>query len=127
MPENALPELRDNPDRLLIFIEQVNLVARPGGLSFSYSYTLSMVPIDFASHPDTVMVPVLDWVDVNEPSLMQNADRLADGLKFEAEILSTSSWDLRLTIKLTERVSVQKQADGSVSISHLPEQKADWE
>jgi len=125
--ENALPELRDNPDRLLMFIEQGNLAARPGSLSFSYSYTLSMVLIEFSGHPDTVMVPLLDWVQVNEPPLMQNADRLADGLKFEAEILSTSSWDLRLTIKLTERVSVQKQDDGSVSIAHLPEPKADWE
>jgi hypothetical protein len=119
--ENALPELRDNPDRLLMFIEQGNLAARPGSLSFSYGYTLSIVVLEFASHPDSIMVPVLDWVQVNEPPLMQNADRLADGLKFEAEILSTSSWDFRLTIKLTERVSVQKQADGSVNIAHLPE------
>ncbi|WP_199103182.1 phage tail protein [Aquitalea sp. ASV11] len=125
--ENALPELRDNPDRLLMFIEQGNLAARPGSLSFSYGYTLSIVVLDFAGHPDSIMVPVLDWVQVNEPPLMQNADRLADGLKFEAEILSTSSWDFRLTIKLTERVSVQKQDDGSVSLAHLPEPKADWE
>lgn len=73
------------------------------------------------------MVPLLDWIQVNEPPLMQNADRLADGLQFEAEILSTSSWDFRLTIRLTERVSVQKQPDGSISIAHLPEPKADWE
>jgi hypothetical protein len=92
-----------------------------------YGYTLSIVVLDFAGHPDSIMVPVLDWVQVNEPPLMQNADRLADGLKFEAEILSTASWDFRLTIKLTERVSVQKQDDGSINIAHLPEPKADWE
>jgi hypothetical protein len=83
--ENALPELRDNPDRLLMFIEQGNLCRQARQPVVSYGYTLSIVVLDFASHPDSIMVPVLDWVQVNEPPLMQNADRLADGLKFEAK------------------------------------------
>lgn len=48
----AVPELRHNPDRLLIFIDQGRMrsTAAPG-LSFEYSYTLNLIFTDYAGHP----------------------------------------------------------------------------
>jgi hypothetical protein len=66
------------------------------------------------------MIPLLQWLRANEPALLQNPDKAKEAITFEAEILNHQSYDLRLQVKLTERVQVT--GDGaSMTANHLGE------
>ena len=72
----AVPELANNPDRLLVFID--NGSARStveAGLSFEYSYSLNVILTEFAGHPDAVFIPLLAWLMVNQHELLANQDK----------------------------------------------------
>ncbi|MDH0099932.1 phage tail protein [Stutzerimonas stutzeri] len=122
----AIPELKRNPDRLLVFIDNGSLrsTAAPG-LSFEYSYTLNLILTDFAGHPDAVAIPLLAWVLVNQRELMENQERGRDAIKFEADILDNSKVDLSITLPLTERVIVKRMDDGTLQVDHPPEPQLD--
>lgn len=118
--EAALPYLVQEPDRLVMFIEGGKIASGYGGPGFEYNYTLTIGLLDFNQHPDTVMIPLLQWLKTNEPAAMQNPDRTKEAITFEAEILNHTTYDLRLQLKLTERVKVDIAA-GNITATHLPE------
>ncbi|RMT70248.1 hypothetical protein ALP29_03633 [Pseudomonas syringae pv. avii] len=118
----AVPDLRHNPDRLLIFIDNGKVRCTAAiSLSFEYTYDLQIILTDYAGHPDSVMLPLLGWLRVNQSELLVNLDKSADGIKFEADVLDNSKVDLSLSLPLTERVVVKKQADGTFQVSHPEE------
>lgn len=124
--ESAIPELRKNPDRMLVFIDNGTLRATAApGLSFEYAYTLNLIFTDFAGHPDSIAVPLFAWLLVNQRELMENLERAKDSVKFEADILDNKKVDLSFTLPLTERVIVKKQGDGQLLITHPPEPQPD--
>lgn len=118
--EAALPYLISEPDRLVMFIEGGQIAAGLGRPSFEYRYTLTIGLLDFNQHPDTVMIPLLQWIRVNEPSLLQNPDKAKAAITFDAEILNHDSYDLKLQLKLSERVSVTIDST-TITATHLPE------
>jgi len=122
----AIPELKRNPDRLLVFIDNGSMrsTAAPG-LSFEYSYTLNLILTDFAGHPDAVAIPLFAWVLVNQRELMENQEKGRDAIKFEADILDNSKVDLSITLPLTERVIVKQHADGTLHVDHPKEPQLD--
>ena len=124
--EAALPDLKRNPDRLLVFIDEgsIRCTGAPS-LSFEYGYTLQIVVTDYAEHADTIMVPVLAWVAVNQPDLLQNPDRQRDGIRFEADLLDHAKMDLSVRLQLTERVIVADLPDGSRTATHVGEPPLD--
>jgi hypothetical protein len=124
----AVPELKRNPDRLLTFVDNGSMrsTAAPG-LSFEYSYTLNIILTDFAGHPDAIAIPLFAWVLVNQRELMENQEKGRDAIKFEADILDNSKVDLSITMPLTERVIVKRQADGTLQVSHPAEPVVDDE
>lgn len=116
---DQVPELRHNPDRLLIFIDNGKVrCTAAASLSFEYNYDLQVILTDFAGHPDSVMVPLLAWLRVNQSELLENLDKSAEGIKFEADLLDKSKVDLSLSLPLTERVVVRTDDTGAVIISH---------
>jgi hypothetical protein len=118
--EAALPELAANPDRLLMFIEEGRMAAGLGSLSFEYHFTVTVVITDWTSHPDAVMVPILQWLHTNQPDLLQHPDKQKEAVTFQAELLNHTTMDLQIKLKLSERVRVT--ADGAI---HLPEPQLD--
>lgn len=122
----AVPGLKPNPDRLLMFIDSGKIrCTAAAGLSFEYAYTLQIILTDFAGHPDSVMLPILGWLRVNQSELLANLDKSAEGLKFEADVLDQSKVDLSITLPLTERVIVKRLADGTLDVSHADEPQYD--
>ncbi|MFV2945254.1 phage tail protein [Pseudomonas japonica] len=119
----AVPDLARNPDRLMVFIDKgkVRCTAAPT-LSFEYEYSLQLILTDFAGHPDTVMVPILGWVRVNQSELLANLDKSAKGLEFEVDILDNSKVDMSIVLPLTERVLVKRNDEGTYDVSHPAEQ-----
>ncbi|GLO54773.1 tail protein [Pseudomonas putida] len=118
----AVPELRNDPDRLLVFIDNGTVRSTVAvGLSFEYAYTLNVMLTDFAGHPDALMIPLLAWLMVNQHELIANLEKGKEAISFEADVLDNSKVDLSIKLALTERVIVKKQDDGTLQVSHPDE------
>lgn len=115
----TINELKHNPDRLLIFIDNGKIRCTAAqSLSFEYGFDLQIILTDYAGHPDSVMLPLLGWLSVHQSELLENLNKSAQGIQFEADILDNSKVDLSLTLPLTERVVVGKDAEGKTTIKH---------
>lgn len=117
----AIPDLQNNPDRLLIFADEGSIKSTlANGLSFEYSYRLKMVITDYAGDLATISIPILDWTRTHQSELLVNLDKVHEGIRFEAEILANDKVDLVIEMPLTERVIVKKNED-QLSISYADE------
>lgn len=115
---NAVTELKRDPDRLLIHTENGKIrCLMSNGLSFEYEYELSFILTEYAGELDAVMIPLLNWVRVNQSELLVNLEKNKNAFKFETVLLDNSKVDLALTIPITERVIVKRQPDGQLNIS----------
>lgn len=117
----ANPELARDPDQLVVYIDEGNLVATfEPSLSFEYRYVLNLVFTDYAGHPDAIMVPLLIWLHTHQPDLLANFDNHGK-IAFEADVLANDKVDLSIKIPLTERVGVKPRAGGGHDVVHYPE------
>ena len=117
----ANPELAQDPDRLVVFIDAGNLRATyEPMLSFEYAYVLNLVFTDYAGHPDAIMVPLLIWLRTHQSELLANFDNHGK-VEFEADVLANDKVDLSIKIPLTERVGVKPRAGGGHDVVHYPE------
>lgn len=115
----TIAELKHNPDRMLIFIDNGKVrCTAAASLSFEYSFDLQIILTDYAGHPDSVMLPLLGWVSVNQSELLENLDKSAQGIKFEADVLDNSKVDLSIRLPLTERVVVGQDPAGYTTVKH---------
>ena len=115
----TIAELKHNPDRMLIFIDNGKVrCTAAASLSFEYSFDLQIILTDYAGHPDSVMLPLLGWLSVNQSELLENLDKSAQGIKFEADVLDNSKVDLSIRLPLTERVVVGQDAAGNTTVKH---------
>lgn len=107
-----LPDLKTHPDRLQIYVEGGQIGTRQSRtLSFVYAYTLKVGIWDFAGDADTIMVPMLAWIEKEQPQLLRRTD--GQPFTFEAELLDSEASDILISIDLTETVLVLPRADGS--------------
>jgi len=116
-----VPDLAANPDKLHVFIEKGAVATKLGaGLGFSYAYTLQLIITDFAEPADVLMVPLLVWIQTNQPDLLLDTKRRDKAISFEAEIVDHDKIDIAITIDLTERVLVRPVL-GGYECEHLGE------
>ena len=89
-----------NPEQLHTFINDGKIkFARGTNLSHQYTVDAQIVITDYSGSLDTVMVPLLQWLNSYQPDLDPD-----EAVQLEAELLNNHSWDLALTVRLTERV-----------------------
>lgn len=123
----AAPELKTDPDKLLVFVDQGKVVATGTvSLSFEYRYTLNLILTDFAGDADAVMVALLAWVKLNQSELVENAEQRKNGISFEVDHLNNSTCDLSITLALTEAVKVTQDAAGAYQVKHAQEPVPEW-
>ncbi|MFZ5548080.1 MAG: phage tail protein [Pseudomonadota bacterium] len=109
----AVPAFRASPDQLSMLVRSGRIVAAGGpSLSFEYRYTVQLVALDFAGHPDAIMVPLLAWLRVNQPEVADNPELRDKSVRFEAEYLNRQAVDLSIEVDLTERVIVARRPAG---------------
>ncbi|EIZ77764.1 P2 phage tail completion R family protein [Novosphingobium sp. Rr 2-17] len=114
-------EFKADPDRLQIYLESGSISARQSHtLSFVYGYTVKALVTDFTGNPDTLIVPILAWIEKEQPQLLRRQD--SQPFTFEAEILDTEKSDIEISIDLTENVVVKLRGDGKgYDLEHPPE------
>lgn len=115
----AVPELKQNPERLLTFVQDGSLRFHRGQhLSHEYHIDAQLVVTDYSGSLDTLMIPLLQWLSHYEPNLDPE-----QALRLEAEVLSHHAWDIALTVRLTERVVALVDCEtGSIKAEHrMPE------
>jgi hypothetical protein len=119
-----VPTLKDNPERLSIFVDKGKLVARATTtLSFEYHYTLNVVIQDYAGSHDALMLPILVWIAEAQPDLLERAPN--EPLTFESELLDSDASDVSLDLQLSERVLVERKQDGTgYNVRHLEDGRA---
>lgn len=117
--ERSVACLKAEPDKLSVYIERGAIASRiGGGMSFEYRYDLVLVVTDFADHADTLMIPILAWIAVNQTDLMQHPERIEQAIKFQAELIDHDKADIEITIALTEAVVVVER-DGTYTATHI--------
>ena len=65
-----------------------------------------------------MILPILGWLSVNQSELLENLDKVKDGIQFEADILDKDKVDLSITLQLTERVVVGNDEQGNTTVKH---------
>jgi len=116
-----LPDLASNPDKLHVLIDKGRIATRVGaGLGFEYHYQLQLIVTDFAESPDTLIVPLLVWVQANQPNLLLDEKLRERLVSFEAEVIDHDKVDIALTLELSERVLVDT-VPGGYECRHIGE------
>lgn len=70
----TIAELKHNPDRLLIFIDNGKVrCTAAASLSFGYCFDLQIILSDYAGHPDSVMLPLLARSASTNPCFWKNS------------------------------------------------------
>lgn len=119
--EKAYPYLRNNPDRLQVFIDDGHIIATNAtSLSYEYQYTLNIIITDFDKDMAIIIVPILAYLRINQNDIFENTTKRPDAIAFESDLINNNTQDLSLKIKLTERVKVEQTEKGT-EITYLPE------
>lgn len=119
---DANPDLKQNPDKLIVFADEGHIVATgTGSLSFEYQYKLNVMIIDYAGNEDAIMVPMLAWIATHQIDLLGNPEKRRTGISFEVDFNNHETIDLSIKLDLTERVIVKPADAGRLDIKHLPE------
>ena len=118
----AIPELQRDPDRLLVFADEGNVVANAtASLSFEYRFKLNLIVTDYAGDADAIMVALIAWLKVHQLNLMANEETRKHGIAFEVDFNNHETVDISIKLDLTERVTVKRGEAGRLDIQHLPE------
>ncbi len=118
---DAVQYVRENPDRLYLFVDNGSLVATSAtSVSWEYRYTLNIVITDFSGDQNLLMAPVQFWLRDNQPDALQNPAEREKLFTFEVDILGNDRCDLSLNLKLTERV-IAREVDGVMQVQAVPE------
>lgn len=119
---NWLPDLANNPEKLHVIIDKGSIATRRGkGLGFEYRYTVQVIITDFAEPTDAIIVPLLAWIETNQPDLIDAPDKRDSAISFEAEMVDHDKVDIAITIALSERVLVESTESGGYTCTHLGE------
>ncbi len=115
----AIPELRREPDRLRIWIEDGAASSRQSEtLGFGFAYRASLLIVETKTDLALIALPIFRWLRINQPDLLAPG---AEGFSFDADILDNESWDVLIQLQLRENVTVVPREDGGWSLDYLAE------
>lgn len=121
----AIPELQRDPDRLVVFVDEGNVVATgTASLSFEYRFKLNLIVTDYAGDADAIMVAMIAWLKVHQVELMANEEKRKHGIGFEVDFNNHETVDISIKLDLTERVVVKRGEPGRYDVRHVPEPQA---
>ena len=116
-PDGALVFQRD-PTKLHLFVGGGGIAARFGGSpGFAWQYDLRLVITDYpADCVDALMLAIVMWLQINEPTVLLNHQLGDEAVKVEAEIIDHQTVDLRVTLRLSEAVDAVPRDGGGFDL-----------
>jgi len=119
---NAIPDLRQNPDKLHVFLDEGGaLGTATASLSFCYDYVLNLIVTDFTASYDALFVPLLAWLKVHQAEIFSNPEWCAKAIRFEVDINNHESSDISIKLMLSERIVVTTLEGGMLNVEHAAE------
>ncbi|EIC14284.1 phage tail protein [Kingella kingae] len=123
--ETALPELRDNPDKLHLYITNGQVETHKGTLGHTDHYTLTLLITDFVGNIDVLKVAIINWLQTNQPDILGQGSVIPNAFTFEADLNGHSSADLLIELKLNERTTALIDEHNNVHVTHPAEPQRD--
>ncbi|WP_374406511.1 phage tail protein [Pelagerythrobacter sp.] len=115
----ALPELKRDPDRLKVWIENGAGQSRETAtLSFGFRYRLNVLCVDMSTDIAVLALALFRWLRVNQVDLLAPG---TDGFAFDVDVLDNGLSDILFQLDLTENVSVGPREDGGYDLAYLAE------
>ena len=115
----AIPELRNEPARLKLWVENGAVRARgTDSHGFAMQYPLSVLIEEAKTDIAIIALAITRWLRVNQPDLLAPN---GDSFQFESDILDLKTADILFTIQLTENITVDPQDNGSWTVTYLEE------
>ena len=123
--ESALPEIRDNPDKLHLYITDGWVAAHKATLGHTNHYTITLLITDFVGDIDVLKTIIIHWLQTHQPDILLPGQVIPQAFTFEVELLGHDTADIVIQLKLNERTTALIDDDGNVHISHPPEPQRD--
>lgn len=125
----AVPSLADDPDKLLVFVDQGTVAATGAeSVGFEYRYTLNVIVEDFAGDADVLFVALMRWVRRYQPEFLTNDDRRKNSISYEVDHLTQTTCDISIKLSpVSESVLVATDASGVDTITHVAEPVYEWD
>lgn len=117
--EKHLPEIKANPEKLVMNITNGKIMANKNALSHSTDYTLNLFFADFAGDLEILKTVIIHWAQTHQPNIL-GAGYMPNNqsFSFEADILGHDSYDVLIELPLTERTLAQVNDQKQIEISH---------
>ena len=116
----AVPDLGRDPENLTMVADNGHIIATgTSALSWQYRYTLNLYILDWAGHADALIAPLLAWAKRHQSELFDNPAKRENAIRFQVEMLSTSTADIHISIDLTEDVLARPRAGGPAGALQL--------
>ena len=114
---NAVPEFKRNPAKLEMYMKagKIHAWLSRDHMSYEYRYDLEIVILEYDLSPDTIFMPIVQWLSSHEVAALQNHDR--NGFEFEVDILDDKTVDISITLKLTEAIDVKPREGGGFTMT----------
>ena len=116
--QKHLPELRQNPDKLTMFVTNGQIIASKGTLSHETKYRLSVMITDFTGNIDVLNAVVIAWLQEANPQIIGPGATTPTDYSFEVELLSNHACDILIELNLIERTTVLTDDQGNIVIGH---------
>ena len=116
--EKHLPELKNNPEKLTLFVQNGRVFGNKHTLGHEVRYTLALMIDGYTGDTDILNAVILNWARRHEPGLLAPGHVPDNAYRLEADILDNRSCDLLIELALSERITVTADNNGQVIVRH---------
>ena len=116
--EKHLPELKNNPEKLTIFVQNGRVFGNKHTLGHEVRYTLALMIDGYTGDTGILNAVILNWARRHQPDLLAPGRVPDNAYRFEADILDNQSCDLLIELALSERITVTADNNGQVTVRH---------
>ena len=116
--EKHLPEIKNNPEKLTLFVQNGRVSGNKHTLGHEVRYTLALMIDGDTGDTDILNAVILNWARRHQPDLLAPGRVPDNAYRFEADILDNQSCDLLIELALSERITVTADNNGQVTVRH---------
>lgn len=116
--EKHLPELKNNPEKLTLFVQNGRVFGNKHTLGHEVRYTLALMIDGYTGDTDILNAVILNWARHHQPDLLSPGHVPDNAYRLEADILDHQSCDLLIELALSERITVTADNNGQVTVRH---------